>query len=182
MIMTPKPCCSAFLSLLACAALLAVQAPQTALADNMQTSQEALLSRVQIEDLISNYYWDMESSGRDSLSDYYTEDAVLDVNGKVFKGHKEIQSAFSGASTLPSGKFNMLMNNPKIRVNGDTATSDNIWTGIISDNVRLAPRFVEQGSEHDELVRKNGKWYFQKRVITSHGGLPASYDATYKQR
>jgi len=115
------------------------------------------------------------------LSDYYVDDAVLDVNGKIFKGPKQIQSAY-GTTSIPSGKFNMLMNNPKIRVNGDTATADVIWTGVLSDSVRVPPRFIEQGREHDELVNRNGKWYFQKRVITSDGGLPESYDATYKKR
>lgn len=181
MIITYKPY-RAFLSVLASVALVALTAPQSALADNVQTSSENLLARVQIEDLISNYYWDMESSGRDSLSDYYVDDAILDVNGKIFKGPKGIQSAYSGASTLPRGKFNMLMNNPKIRVHGNTATADVIWTGTLSDNVRVAPRFIEQGREHDELVNKNGKWYFKKRMITSDGGLPESYDATYKKR
>lgn len=181
MIITYRPYRSAFKALLACAVLLAFQAPQTALADNMQTPQESLLARIQIEDLISNYYWDMESSGRDSLSEYYVDDAVLDVNGKIFKGHSEIQSAYA-TSSIPSGKFNMLMNNPKIRVNGNTATADVIWTGVLSDSVRVPPRFIEQGREHDELVNSNGKWYFRKRVITSDGGLPESYDKTYKKR
>ena len=180
MIITYKPY-RAFLPLFASAALLICTAPQTALADNVQTTSENLLARVQIEDLISNYYWDMESSGRESLSDYYVDDAVLDVNGKVFKGPKEIQSAYA-SSSIPSGKFNMLMNNPKIRVHGNTATADVIWTGVLSDTVRVPPRFIEQGREHDELVNKNGKWYFKKRMITSDGGLPESYDATYKKR
>jgi len=44
----------AFLSILASAAVLVFITSQTALADNMQTPQESLLARVQIEDLISN--------------------------------------------------------------------------------------------------------------------------------
>ena len=180
MIITNKPY-RAFLSVLASAALLTFMVPQTALADNVQTSSENLLARAQIEDLISNYYWDMESSGRESLSDYYVDDAILDVNGKIFKGPREIQSAYA-TSSIPSGKFNMLMNNPKIRVHGNTATADVIWTGVLSDTVRVPPRFIEQGREHDDLVNVKGKWYFKKRTITSDGGLPESYDATYKKR
>jgi len=150
-------------------------------ADNVQTSQATLLDRVQIEDLISNYYWDMTSSGRDMLSEYYVDDAVLDINGMVFQGHKAIQSAY-GQTEMPKGAFRMLMNNPKIRVNGDTATAETVWTGILSDTVRVAPRLYEQGREHDELVKKAGRWYFKKRVITSDAGLPERYDKTYKQR
>lgn len=181
MLTTPNPCRFPCLTLLAVTLLLTIQSLQPALADNIQTTQATLLSRVQIEDLISNYYWDMESAGRNSLNEYYTDDAVLDVNGKIFKGHKAIQSAYA-SSSIPAGKFNMLMNNPRIRVHGDTATADVIWTGVISDNVRLAPRFVEQGREHDELVKKDGRWYFKHRTITSDGGMPEAYDKTYKKR
>ena len=171
-----------FLSLLVCTLLLAFQSPQFACADNVQTTQATLLDRIQIEDLISNYYWDMGSSGRDTLSEYYVEDAVLDVNGIVYKGHKAIQSAYSGTEVTRTGKFRMLMNNPRIRVHGTTATAETIWTGVIDETVRVPPRLYEQGHEYDELVRKNGHWYFKKRVITSDAGLTKKYDRTYKDR
>ncbi len=171
------------LPLLILAACLAFQIPQSAFADNVQTTEATLLDRIQIEDLISNYYWDMTSEGRHELSEYYVEDAVLDVNGKIFKGHAAIQSAYAQPEgEAASGKTHMLLNNPKIRVNGDTATAETVWTGVISDTVRVAPRLFEQGREFDELVRKDGRWYFVKRVITSDAGLPESYDKTYKQR
>ena len=174
---------SKFLSLLACAALLAFQTPQSAFADNVQTTQASLLDRIQIEDLISNYYWDMGSAGRDNLSEYYTEDAILDVNGIIYKGHAAIQSAYAPSGDGgPRPKMNMLLNNPRIRVNGDTATAETIWTGVLSDTVRVAPRLFEQGREYDELVKKDGRWYFTKRVITSDAGLTEKYDETYKPR
>lgn len=174
---------SKFLSLLACAALLALQAPQSAFADNVQTSKATLLDRIQIEDLISNYYWDMTSSGRHALSEYYVEDAVLDVNGIIYKGHAGIQSAYTQSEPGgPGGKFRMLLNNPRIRVHGDTATAETIWTGIIDETVRVAPRLYEQGREYDELVKKDGRWFFKKRVITSDAGLTEKYDKTYKER
>jgi len=171
-----------FLTLVACAALLVFHVPQSAYADNVQTSQVTLLDRIQIEDLISNYYWDMTSSGRDMLSEYYVDDAVLDVNGIVYTGHKAIQSAYSGSGVTATGKFRMLMNNPRIRVQGDTATAETVWTGVINDTVRVPPRLYEQGHEYDELVKKNGRWFFKKRVITSDAGLTEKYDATYKDR
>ena len=173
---------SKFLSLIACAVLLSFQALRPAYADNIQTTRATLLDRVQIEDLISNYYWDMTSSGRHALNEYYVEDATLDVNGIVYNGRKAIQSAYSGSGETASSKFHMLMNNPRIRVNGNTATAETIWTGVISDTVRVRPRLYEQGHEYDELVKKNGRWFFKKRVITSYSGLTEKYDDTYKDR
>jgi hypothetical protein len=40
----------------------------------------------------------------------------------------------------------------------------------------------EQGREHDELVKKDGRWLFKRRVITADGGMPNMYDKTYKKR
>jgi SnoaL-like domain len=76
----------------------------------------------------------------------------------------------------------MLMTNPVIRVNGDSATVDVVWTGIISDAVKAPPRFVEQGRERDEFVKLGGRWYIQHRWVTSDSGLPAIFEKTYKQR
>jgi hypothetical protein len=66
----------------------------------------------------------------------------------------------------------MLLNNPRINVTGDTATFDAVWTGVISDNVKSTPRFIEQGTEHSEWVKQNGHWLITKRAITSQGGMP----------
>ncbi len=76
----------------------------------------------------------------------------------------------------------MLMTNPRIEVHGDHATADLIWTGIDSDTVRAAPHFVEQGHEHDELVKVGGEWLIARRLITSDGGIPDFYFQTYKDR
>ena len=172
---------SRVLTLILCASLLGFQPTQTVCADNVQTSQATLLDRIQIEDLISNYYWDMTSSGRHSLSDYYVEDAVLDVNGIVYRGHEAIKEAYSGEGP-GGGRFHMLMNNPRIRVSGNTATAETIWTGVLSDTVRVPPRLFEQGREYDELVKVKGRWFFKKRLITSDAGLTEKYDETYIQR
>jgi len=76
----------------------------------------------------------------------------------------------------------MLLTNLKVTVNGDTATADAIWTGVNSADVKVAPQFIEQGREHDELVKKNGRWLFKHRLITSDGGLPPMFEKTYQKR
>jgi hypothetical protein len=76
----------------------------------------------------------------------------------------------------------MLLTNPHIVVNGDTATADVIWTGINDESLAAAPRFVEQGREHDELVKNHGHWYFKHRIITSDAGLQPMFKDLYKER
>jgi hypothetical protein len=64
------------------------------------------------------------------------------------------------------------LHNPRIRIDGKTATADTMWSGVVSINVKDPPKLVEQGREHTELVKRNGRWYIKRRVVTSIAGLP----------
>ena len=62
-----------------------------------------------------------------TLASFYTEDAVLDVNGIESRGKKaigEMYASMEQRSVLPRGTFHMLLTNPIIRIAGDTATAD----------------------------------------------------------
>ena len=147
----------------------------------------ALLDRVMIGDLLTRYYSNFGSTAADAFDRYYTEDATFDVNGHVAHGKKEIEGIYAGlASTGDSpvtrGTFHMLMTNPVIDVNGDTATAKLLWTGILNTKVDAPPQFVEQGREYDRLVKKGGKWLIAKRVVIADSGLPASFKDTYTPR
>lgn len=171
------------LSLIA-AALIITASAAPAIAEHPARTLETLLDRAQIEDLLVDYYTQLGTGGH-SFSDYYVEDSTLDVNGLVAKGKKGIEDLYKQAgedSPAQKGTFRMLLTNLKIVVNGSTATADIIWTGVNSETVKSVPQFVEQGREHDELVKRNGKWYFKHRVITSDGGLTGIFEKTYKPR
>jgi hypothetical protein len=143
-----------------------------------------LLDRAQIEDLLVEYYGHLGPGGSD-FGHFYLEDGVLDVNGIVAQGRRGIEDLYGkvGQGTpRRQGTFRMLLTNPRIVVSGESATADVIWTGINSPTVNAAPEFVEQGREHDELVKRGGSWYFKHRIITSDGGMPAMFDKTYQHR
>ncbi len=171
--------------LLASAALmLIVAAARPALAEYPVTTLATLLDRAQIEDMLVDYYAQL-GAGRHDFGAFYIPEGTLDVNGIVAKGKKPIEDLYAKLaqqSPQPKGTFRMLLTNPKVVVNGDTATADVIWTGVNSETVKSTPQFVEQGREHDELVKKNGHWYFKLRVITSDGGLTPMFEKTYKVR
>jgi hypothetical protein len=155
-----------------------------ALAEHPATTLTTLVDRAQIEDMLVDYYGQL-GSGRSDFGTYYVEDGILDVNGIVAQGKEPIEGLYKRIGTQQPqrpGTFRMLLTNPKIVVNGDTATADVIWTGVISETVKATPQFVEQGREHDELVKRNGHWLFKHRVITSDGGLTPMFEKTYKKR
>ena len=164
--------------------ILLVALTASAQAEQPATTLTTLLDKAQIQDLLVDYYGQL-GAGRDDFGAYYVEDGVLDVNGLVAQGKKPIEELYKktaeGTPRRP-GSFRMLLTNVKIVVNGSTATADSIWTGINSKTVSAVPEFIEQGREHDELVKKDGRWYFKHRIITSDGGLPAMFEKTYKKR
>lgn len=169
----------------AAVAILLLITPILAIAEDKIVTQDTLLDRIQIEDLLVRYYVDMTSGSGHDLAQYYTEDAVLDVNGMISKGREAIQKLYEGVGDGDAnlgGSVHMLLNNPIISVDGDTAKAWVIWTGVMNDDIKKPPRLLEQGREYDELVKRDGCWYIKNRYITADSGLPAMWEDTYKPR
>ena len=156
-------------------------------ADKIVT-QATLLDRIQIEDMIVRYYVDMSAGKSHDLSLYYTEDAVLDVNGLISKGREAIEKLYAsfgggdGEAPAFKGVTHMLLNNAIINVDGNSATAWFVWTGVMNDDIKGAPRLLEQGTEYDELVKVNGQWLIKKRYITADSGLGTGDWPNYKPR
>jgi ketosteroid isomerase-like protein len=145
-----------------------------------------LLDRIQIEDLLVRYYVDLALGKSHDLAQYYTEDAILDVNGMISNGREAIEKLYGGLGDGEEanlgGRVHMLLNNPIISVDGDTATAWVIWTGVMNDDIKKPPRLFEQGREYDEFVKREGRWYIKKRYITADSGLSGMWEDTYKPR
>ena len=171
------------------AALTASVLTAPALAKAPRVTAANLLDRIQVEDFLVDYYQPFGGTQEDDFAAFFTEDGVIDVNGRLYTGRKGVAQAYKEAGEANrgnatfAGRFVMLMNNPRIVLTGpDTATVDAIWTGIVTGKPADQPHFAEQGKEHDELVRVKGEWFMKKRVITSIGGLAPFYQATFKER
>jgi ketosteroid isomerase-like protein len=168
--------------------LLAVGAALPAAAElPVVTTQETLLDRIQIEDMLLAYYHGFESEGAHDWAAFYADDAILDINGVRAEGKKEIQALYDNYAEMSPeenvpGKVHVLMTNPRIIVTGDTATAHMIYTETINDTVYLAPRLIEQGREDTWFKKVDGHWLITKRYITQDGGLPPAYMKTYKER
>mgnify|MGYP001549340152 CR=1 FL=1 len=144
-----------------------------ALAEQPATTLQTLLDKQQIQDMLVDYYTHLGKGGSD-FGAYYLPDGVIDVNGLKGQGEAAIADVYkkvaAGTPKRP-GTFRMLLTNVLVVVNGNTATAETLWTGINSPTKAGPPRFVEQGTERDDLVRVNGHWLFKLRVITSNAGL-----------
>lgn len=173
----------------ACAAFMLPALSSPVLAQ--QVTMETLLDRIQIEDLLVKYYYDLSSGKGHELSEYFTEDALLDVDGTIAHGHAEIDALYGGGGDsqdepaereVPTRRGHMLLTNPVIEINGDTAIAHVIWTGVMNQGVGKAPSLFEQGREDSELVKINGKWLIKQRYISSDSGIPDRFDETYEPR
>src|SRR5690349_7709940 len=57
------------------------------------TAQEKLGTyedRIAVEDVMARYVWSVDSLDADGYAAVFTEDAVIDSNGQIIKGHAEI--------------------------------------------------------------------------------------------
>jgi hypothetical protein len=154
-----------------------------------QVTMETLLDRIQIEDLLTRYYYDLSRTNAHELSAYFTEDALLDVDGTIAKGRAEIAKLYQNPAPdpkqpapAPSRRMHMLLTNPIITIKGNTATAHVIWTGVVNEGIGKLPQIAEQGREDTELIKQNGKWLIKRRYITTDGRMPNRFDKNYKSR
>ena len=152
-----------------------------------QVTMETLLDRIQIEDLLVRYYYDLASGRAHEMSEYFTADAMLDVDGTIANGRAEIERLYGGGrardpNAAPRPRNGMLLTNPVIEVKGTRAQAHVIWTGVTNKGVGEPPALYEQGREDTELVKVERTWLISKRYISSDSGLPDRFDQTFKQR
>jgi len=147
-----------------------------------------LADRIAIEDMVTRYYGNFgKQDAAEEFGTFYTEDAVFDVNGIVSTGREAIEafyaeSAEEADAPAAQGIFHMMISNPVIDVNGDTATAQFMWTGVMNETIEGRPVLFEQGREYDLLVKQDGQWRIKKRVVIADSGLPERYAATYEPR
>jgi hypothetical protein len=169
------------------ATILLISLMQPVLAQ--QVTMDTLLDRIQIEDLLTRYYYDLSRSNAHELSEYFTEDALLDVDGTIAKGRAGIAKLYQNPAPnpkdpapAPGRRMHMLLTNPIVKINGSKATAHMIWTGVMNEGIGKLPQIVEQGREDTELVKQNGKWLIKRRYITTDGRMPNRFDKNYKPR
>jgi len=151
------------------------------------TIDGALADRIAIEDLVTRYYENLGGDAAGQFGSYYTADAVFDVNGVVSTGREEIEGLYAamdseGDAPATQGTFHMIISNPVIDVDGDSATAKFLWTGVMNADVKARPALYEQGREYDLLVKRDGKWLIKKRTVIADSGLPERFAATYQPR
>jgi ketosteroid isomerase-like protein len=169
-------------------ALAGPQVPGLAASNDTAGTGSELADRIAIEDMVTRYYGNFgKQDAADDFGAFYTEDAVFDVNGIVSTGREAIEAFYTDTgddeeAPAAQGTFHMMISNPVIDVDGDTATATFFWTGVMNTGIQERPVLWEQGREYDQLVKQDGEWRIKKRVVIADSGLPERYMVTYEPR
>jgi uncharacterized protein (TIGR02246 family) len=151
-------------------ALLIVPALATA-QGNLGTYQD----RIAVEDVMARYVWAVDSLDADGYVAVFTEDAVIDSNGNISKGHEDIRKIVTNlikrrddnkAKGLPTSNLYHVVSSVRITFpKADEAVHQSYWqTMRHGEGNRMIT--AAMGRSEDRLVKRNGKWLIQSRKLT----------------
>ena len=139
--------------------------------ENLGTTQD----RIAVEDVMARYVWAVDSMDADGYVAVFTEDAVIDSNGSISKGHAEIRKIVTNlikrrddnkAKGLPAGNLYHMVSNVRITFpKANEALHESYWQTVRrdTDGKMIA---AAMGRSEDHLVKRNGKWLIQFRKLT----------------
>jgi uncharacterized protein (TIGR02246 family) len=142
------------------------------------TAQENLGTyedRIAVEDVMARYVWAVDSFDADGYVAVFTEDAVIDSNGSISKGHEEIRKIVTNlikrrddnkAKGLPTANLYHVISNVRITFpKANEAVYRSYWQTVRRDkDDRMTA--AAMGRSEDHLVKRNGKWLIQSRTLT----------------
>ena len=155
---------AAFLGLLLAPVLVTAQG-------NLGTYED----RIAVEDVMARYVWAVDSLDPDGYVAVFTEDAVIDSNGSISKGHAEIRKIVTSliqrrddnkAKGLPTSNLYHLISSVRITFpKPGEAVHQSYWQTVRrdTDGKMIA---AAMGRSEDRLVKRNGKWLIQWRKLT----------------
>jgi uncharacterized protein (TIGR02246 family) len=131
--------------------------------------------RVAVDDVMARYVWAVDSLDADGYVAVFTEDAVIDSNGNISKGHEAIRRIVTGliqrrddnkAKGLPAANLYHVISSVRITFpKPGEALHQSYWQTVRrgKDGPMIA---AAMGRSEDHLVKRNGKWLIQFRKLT----------------
>ena len=131
--------------------------------------------RIAVEDVMARYVWAVDSFDADGYVAVFTDDAVIDSNGTISKGHAEIRKIVTNliqrrddnkAKGLPASNLYHMTSNVRITFpKSGEALHQSYWQTVRrgKDGTMIA---AAMGRSEDRLVKRNGQWLIQSRKLT----------------
>jgi hypothetical protein len=131
--------------------------------------------RIAVEDVMARYVWSVDSLDADGYVAVFAEDAVIDSNGSISRGHAQIRNIVtdliarrdrSKALGEPTGNLYHVISNVRITFpKPDEAVHLSYWQTVRRDKTGVMAA-AAMGRSEDRLVKRNGKWLIQSRKLT----------------
>ena len=148
------------------------------IAPALLTAQEKLGTyedRIAVEDVMARYVWAVDSLDADGYVAVFTDDAVIDSNGSISKGHTEIRKIVTGlirrrddnkAKGAPTANLYHVISSPRITFpKPGEALYQSYWQTVRRDkDGRMIA--AAMGRSEDHLVKRDGRWLIQFRKLT----------------
>jgi uncharacterized protein (TIGR02246 family) len=155
---------AAFLALLIAPVLVTAQG-------NLGTYED----RIAVEDVMARYVWAVDSLDPEGYVAVFAEDAVIDSNGSISKGHEEIRKIVTSliqrrddnkAKGLQTSNLYHVISSVRITFPAPgEALHQSYWQTVRRDkDGRMIA--AAMGRSEDRLVKRNGKWLIQWRKLT----------------
>jgi uncharacterized protein (TIGR02246 family) len=131
--------------------------------------------RIAVEDVMARYVWAVDSLDADGYVAVFTDDAVIDSNGSISKGHDEIRKIVTSlmqrrddnkATGLPTSNLYHVISSVRVTFpKPGEALHQSYWQTVRrdKDGKMIA---AAMGRSEDRLVKRNGKWLIQSRKLT----------------
>jgi len=142
---------------------------------NAQGNMGAYEDRVAVEDVMARYVWAVDSLDAEGYAAVFTEDAIIDSNGSISKGHEEIRKIVTSliqrrndnrAKGLPASNLYHVISNVRITFQkAGEALHQSYWQTVVRDKDGKM-NAAAMGRSEDRLVKRNGKWLIQSRKLT----------------
>jgi uncharacterized protein (TIGR02246 family) len=131
--------------------------------------------RVAVEDVMARYVWTVDSLDADGYAAVFTEDAVIDSNGSISRGHDEIRKIVTNliarrddnkAKGVPTANLYHVISNVRITFpKAGEAVHQSYWQTVRRDkDGRMVA--AAMGRSEDRLVKRNGAWLIARRTLT----------------
>lgn len=139
------------------------------LEDRLQRMEDLM----EIHQLFVDYGMHLDAGRFEEYSNLFAVDGQIRLGplGKA-QGREAIRETMTRALDGLVGKTYHVISSPAVQLNGDTATSEVMWT-MIERGDDGQPRLAMLGRHRDELVREDGRW----KISVRRGliDVPSSY-------
>ena len=137
---------------------------------------QVLKDRAEIEELVARYVTALDTRDADAYASVFTEDAVYEVTGTVYRGRAEIRGIVEDliagrerneAAGTPSVSLYHVMSNTSIEIVDDDEARHTSYAQTVrqAENGQFVIGFM--GRYEDVIVKRDGRWQILSRKLVA---------------